>query len=219
MLDVLSFAPMRLDRKPAAFDHPDWLFELKYDGFRAIAVVEYGNCTLYSRNGHQFSAFSDLAIRIGNSLMPRSLTIDGEIVCFDKHGRTEFNELLFHRGTPHFVAFDLLQLSGRDLRPERLVDRKQELRRILGTGSPLMFADHIEASGVELFKRACDLDLEGIVAKRKDAPYSPEETTWYKMRNQSYSQWAGRQELFEHERDQVPAPGWHSCTLAAAEAV
>jgi hypothetical protein len=59
---------MPLGRRAEPFDHPDWLFELKYDGFRSLAVIEYGRCNLYSRNGHEFNSFADLALRIGNVL-------------------------------------------------------------------------------------------------------------------------------------------------------
>lgn len=105
---MLLFSPMPLGRKPRPFDDPAYLFELKYDGFRALAVVEYGHCVLYSRNGHPFASFADLATRIGNALMPRSVVLDGEIVCLDRHGHCQFNDLLFRREEPCFVAFDVL---------------------------------------------------------------------------------------------------------------
>jgi bifunctional non-homologous end joining protein LigD len=193
--------------------------DLKYDGFRALAVVEYGTCTLFSRNGHPFASFSELASRIGYALMPRSVVMDGEIVCLDGTGRCQFNDLLFRRGEPCFVAFDLLQANGKDLRRERLIDRKQELRRILGTGLPsIIFAEHIERSGIALFEKTCELDLEGIVAKNGRAPYHPEQITWFKIRNRSYSQLVGREELFERDRHREPVAGWHSCSLACGEA-
>lgn len=214
---MLQFTPMPLGRKPRPFDGPDWIFELKYDGFRALAVVEFGKCTLYSRNGNGFSAFSDLAQQIGNALMPRSLVLDGEIVCLDDKGQCRFEDLLFRRGEPRFVAFDLLCAVGKDLRHDRLIDRKHELRRIIGTGlPPIMYADHVAGTGVALFEKLCELDLEGIVAKHQYAPYDPNQTTWFKIRNRNYSQMVGREELFERERHHEPAPGWHSCALAAA---
>ena len=152
--------------------------------------------------------------------MPRTVVLDGEIVCLDKKGCPQLNDLLFRRGTPTFVAFDLLFDGERDLRHERLSDRKLELRRILGrSASPLMFADHVEQCGTALFQKACELDLEGIVAKRQSAPYlaSAEQTTWFKIRNPNYSQWVGRAELFERDRHREPVPGWHSCVIACAE--
>jgi len=101
------------------------------------------------------------------------------------------------------------------------VDRKQELRRLLANvaaSSPVKYVDHVDAAGVALFERVCNLDLEGIVAKHKYAPYvsDRERSTWFKIRNSSYSQMVGREELFERERGSEPAPGWHSCELACA---
>jgi bifunctional non-homologous end joining protein LigD len=150
--------------------------------------------------------------------MPRSLVMDGEIVCLDEHGRCQFRELVFRRGEPRFIAFDLLQASGKDLRRERLLDRKHELRRVIGNGlPPIIFADHIHESGIALFEKACELDLEGIVAKHQHAPYDPENSTWFKIRNPNYSQMVGREELFERERHREPVPGWHACALASLQ--
>jgi bifunctional non-homologous end joining protein LigD len=118
------FQPMPLGRKHEPFDRPEWIYELKYDGFRALAVVEYGTCTLFSRNGHPFASFLELACRIGYGLMPRSVVMDGEKLCLDKEGRCQFNDLLFRRGETRFVAFDLLQVNRKDLRRERLIDRQ-----------------------------------------------------------------------------------------------
>jgi bifunctional non-homologous end joining protein LigD len=148
--------------------------------------------------------------------MPRSIVIDGEIVCLDQKGRCQFNDLLFRRGDPCFVAFDILQINGRDLRRERLTDRKYELQRITLGLSPILYAEHIERTGIALFKKVCELDLEGIVAKDGRAPYDPQRSTWFKIRNRNYSQLAGREELFERERHAVPVPGWHTCALAAS---
>ncbi|HEX6503468.1 MAG TPA: hypothetical protein VF011_09475 [Terriglobales bacterium] len=208
---------MPLGRKPRPFDYPDWIFELKYDGFRAFAVVDFGRCTLYSRDGNPFASFSDLATQIGNALMPRSLVMDCEIVCLNDNGHCRFEDLLFRRREPSFVAFDLLYLAGKDLRHDGLIDRKHELRRIIVTGlPPIMYADHIEGAGTALFEKACELDLEGIVAKHQHAPCDPEQTTWFKIRNRNYSQMVGREKLFERDRHREPVPGWHSCALAAA---
>jgi bifunctional non-homologous end joining protein LigD len=214
---MLFYTPMPLGRKWRPFDSSEWIFELKYDGFRAVAVIEYGSCVLYSRNGHPFASFADLATKIGNALVPRSVVMDGEIVCLDKGGHCQFNDLLFRRGEPCFVAFDLLHANGKDLRHERLIDRKQELRRIIGTGiPPILYADYIERAGTSLFEKCCELDLEGIVAKNKYAPYDTERPSWVKIRNRNYSQMIGREELFERDRHREPVPGWHSCALASA---
>jgi len=208
--------PMPLGRKPEPFDHPEWIYELKYDGFRALAVVEYGRCTLFSRNGHPFASFSELASQIGYAPMPRSVVMDGEIVCLDDKGHCQFNDLLFRRGEPCFVAFDLLQANGKDLRRERLIDRKHELRCTIDGLSAIIYADHVEQCGTALFNKACELDLEGIIAKDGRAPYDTQHTTWFKIRNRNYSQLVGREELFERDRSREPVPGWHTCALAAS---
>src|SRR5438876_1526665 len=204
------------------FDDPNWIYELKMDGFRALAVIEHGRAQLLSRNGHPFASFSALAESISDSLPNVRAVIDGEICSLDRRGRPQFKNLLFRRGNPPcFFAFDLLTCDGKDLRTERLLDRKQELRRLLARApadSRLKYTDHVDGSGTALFERVCELDLEGIVAKQKSAPYvtEREHSTWFKILNREYSQKDGREELFERERHSEPVAGWHVCALACA---
>jgi len=218
----LQFQPMPLQKRRAPFDDPDYIFELKLDGFRALAVIKHGRAQLFSRNGHPFASFAALAESISDSLPNTRAVIDGEICSLDRRGRPQFRNLLFRRGNPPcFFAFDLLTVDGKDLRPERLLDRKQELRRLLAKISPpfpLRYAEHVERSGTALFQRVCELDLEGIVAKQKFGPYvtDREQSTWFKILNREYSQKNGREDLFERERHQEPVAGWHSCDLACA---
>jgi bifunctional non-homologous end joining protein LigD len=213
----MAFQPMPLSRRPAPFDHPEWIFELKYDGFRSLAVIQNGRTQLISRNGNPFNSFADLCKGLTLPLAGKTV-LDGEIVCLDKRGRPQFRDLLFHRGEPCFFAFDLLMADGKDLRSERLTDRKQELRRLLRVPeSRMRYVDHVERYGTALFQRICEMDLEGIVAKHSLAPYTTERTTWFKIKNPKYSQMEGREELFERERHRKPVAGWHSCELACAE--
>src|SRR6266851_9925323 len=125
----MAFQPMPLSRRPLPFDHPEWIFELKYDGFRALAVIQNGRTQLISRNGHPFNSFDSLRKAV-TAPGAGTTVLDGEIICLDKRGRPQFNNLLFHRGEPCFFAFDLLMSDGKDLRTERLTDRKHELRRL-----------------------------------------------------------------------------------------
>jgi len=218
----LHFQLMPLLKRAAPFDDPDWLFELKMDGFRALAVIEHGRAQLLSRSGHPFASFSALAESISNSLPNVRAVIDGEICSLDRRGRPQFKNLMFRRGNPpFFFAFDLLTCDGKDLRNERLLDRKQELRRLLARSpvtSPLKYTEYIDGCGTALFQRVCELDLEGVVAKQKSAPYvtEREQSTWFKILNREYSQKDSREELFERERHQEPVAGWHSCELACA---
>jgi len=212
-----------LPKRAAPFDAPEWLFELKYDGYRSLAVLEHGRAQLLSRDGHPFASFSALAESISDSLPNARAVIDGEICSLDRRGRPQFKNLLFRRGNPPcFFAFDLLTCDRKDLRTERLLDRKQELRRLLAqlpADAPLTYTEYIDGCGMALFQRVCELDLEGIVAKQKFGPYvtEREHSTWYKILNQGYSQKDGREELFDRERHSEPVAGWHSCAVACAE--
>jgi bifunctional non-homologous end joining protein LigD len=187
---------MPLARLPVPFDHPDWLFELKYDGFRALAYVDNGNVQFVSRKGNIYKSFANLCAALAQTLT--HAVLDGEIVNIGSDGKPQFYDLLTRRSPQQFVAFDVLWHDGRDLRNLPLIERKRILRRIIPKETPcLLYADYIEARGVAMFRRVCEMDLEGIVAKRKDGLYTPEETTWVKIRNPHYSQMEGRRELFE----------------------
>jgi bifunctional non-homologous end joining protein LigD len=215
-----QFTPMPLQRRKTAFDHPDWLFELKYDGFRALAYAEATGCRLVSRNAHAFGSFELLREDIGRALRRSRAVIDGEIVCLDEKGHPQFYNLLYRRTEPCFVAFDLLWHHGEDLSFLPLHERKHRLRALVRqTESRMLYADHVDGNGTALFERACQLDLEGIVAKDRYAPYTAdrESSTWHKIRNSRYSQTVGRAEHFERERHSEPVPGWHACELACVQ--
>src|SRR5262245_54850426 len=102
-----------------------------------------------------------------------------------------------------FYAFDILRLDGQDMRGLPLLERKARLKRIIPRKpSRLLYVDHVETRGVELFERVCKLDLEGVVAKRKTSRYIVTEKpspNWIKVKNPTYSQAEGREELFERD--------------------
>src|SRR5438309_10618323 len=144
-----QFQPMPLLKRAAPFDDPNWPYELKMDGYRALAVIEHGHAQLLSRNGHPFASFSALAESISDSLPNVRAVLDGEICSLDRRGRPQFENLLFRRGNPPcFFAFDLLTY-GKDLRTERLLYRKQELRRLLARSSDsvLKYTEYIDGCG------------------------------------------------------------------------
>ena len=103
---------------------------------------------------------------------------------------------MFRRAEPYFYAFDLLWLNGEDLRGLPLLQRKRRLRKLIGRRhSRLLYLDHLETNGSGLFRKACELDLEGIVAKRKTAAYrAMVKPYWIKIKNPRYSQAAGPEE-------------------------
>lgn len=200
--------PMRLARRPEPFDHPDWIYEIKFDGFRALAYVENGKCQLVSRRRHEYKSFDEVQRAVA-ALPIQNAVLDGEIVCLDPFGRSQFYDLMFRRGAPYFYAFDLLWLNGEDLRGLPLLDRKRRLRDLIRwkrqstsmriAAPRLLYLDHLEENGSGLFAKACDLDLEGIVAKWKDGRYVADNkrSSWVKIKNPAYSQMDGRADLFE----------------------
>jgi len=191
---------MALYRRPDPFDHPDWIFEIKHDGFRGTAYVENEHARLLSRRGNQYKSFGELSGWIARHLEVEDAVIDGEICCLDSDGRSQFGDLLYRRGDPYFFAFDLLWLDGRDLRDLSLLERKKKLREVVPEApSRVLYSDHIDTRGKELFEFAAEHDLEGIVAKWKFGSYLPNSsaTTWIKIKNPNYTQAEGRGEQIE----------------------
>src|SRR5438876_11001426 len=121
---------MPLIRASQAFDHPDWLFELKHDGFRALAVVDRYRTTFVSRRGHEFKQWPQLSEEVAHAIRARRAVLDGEIVCLRPDGLSDFYSLMFRRDWPYFYAFDLLELDGEDLRARPLLEQKRRLAKI-----------------------------------------------------------------------------------------
>lgn len=185
---------------PDAFDHEDFLFELKMDGFRALAYTGKNEARMASKNGHTMKRFAGLAAAIHNALKCEAV-LDGEIVVLDSDGRPQFYDLLRRRGQPVFYVFDVLWLDGTDLRSQPLLERKRILRSLVpNQPSALLYADHVKQFGINFFRLVCERDLEGIVAKRKAGAYGE---SWLKIRNPIYSQYDGRRELFEKTRQKI----------------
>jgi bifunctional non-homologous end joining protein LigD len=201
MHDLPKIEPMKLSVIPEPFDHPDWLFELKHDGFRALAYIAEGQCDLISRRRNAYKSFSQLRTDIAVSLDVTNAVLDGEIVCLDSDGHSVFKELLHRRGEPRYYAFDLLWLDGCDLRQHPLLSRKRMLERLIRSAKcpRLLYAQHIKAWGIEMFHAVCAKNIEGIVAKRKSGIYAPGER-WLKIKNLNYTQAEGRRELFDSMR-------------------
>ena len=186
--------------RPESFDDPDWLFEFKYDGFRALCYLEQGRCRLISRNGNILSRFDALCEQVAAELDVDEAILDGEVIAADETGRPQFYDLLRCARRPSYVAFDLLWLDGADHRSLPLSARRQRMQGILPKGSPAISqALSVEGRGRELFELMRSHDLEGIVAKGLGDPYEPR-TRWFKIKNPDYSQKEGRGELFNQKR-------------------
>jgi len=194
---------MRLVRRLRPFDHPDWIFELKLDGFRALAHFENGVGELVSRNENTLASFRNLAAEIAGHFKGETGILDGEIVSLDANGYPQFADLMFRRGELFFVAFDVLWIDGEDLRNLPLIERKARLKAVLPTRqskSRLRYHSHVERHGKALYQLTCERNLEGIVCKHRNGLYDTRKPQWVKIKNPNYTQAEGRVELFEEFR-------------------
>jgi bifunctional non-homologous end joining protein LigD len=163
-----------LIKKP--FDHPDWIFEVKWDGYRAIAEIRDGDVALYSRNGISLNQkFMPIAVSLRKSGF--DAVLDGEIVVVDDEGRPDFQILQNYResGSGHLLysVFDLLYLRGHDLTKLPLVKRKELLKKILPHSPTIKFSDHVGQEGVSFFNAVKEKGMEGIIAKHSQSVYLP----------------------------------------------
>src|SRR3954469_11840358 len=126
-----AIAPIVPTLKTDGFNHPAWLFEPKYDGFRGLLFFTRSACSLYAKRGNLMSRFAGLARQVAAELGVRELILDGEIVSLDDEGRIDFWGLMRGQGTVAYAAFDLLWINGQDLRDLPLGRRKKRLERLI----------------------------------------------------------------------------------------
>ncbi len=168
---------------------------MKLDGFRGTLYVEAGRGRFLSKTKKPLRRFDELANAIAKELPVQDAILDGEIVVLDEGG-PQFNALMMNRAPASYVGFDLLWLDGRDLRPLPLWRRKRALEKLV-TGSRVGYVEH--SDDPRLMDAVVQMDLEGIVSKRRADAYSPE-TEWLKIKHAEYSQKEGRAELFHPPR-------------------
>ncbi|HEY5349916.1 MAG TPA: non-homologous end-joining DNA ligase [Candidatus Lustribacter sp.] len=187
-----GISPMLATLVDAPFDDPAWLFEVKWDGFRAIASIDAaGSVALNSRNGLDLlKRFKELGT-IGAAFRSLPVVVDGEICALDAEGRSSFQALqqvdIAARGqarTPlTFVAFDLLYADGRDLRALPLEERKAKLEALIVPDLGVLYSKHIIGRGTDFFELARRERLEGIIGKRRDSPYRMARSRdWFKIK-------------------------------------
>jgi bifunctional non-homologous end joining protein LigD len=171
-----------------AFNDPDWLFEIKWDGYRAIAETGGKEIKLYSRNGLTFDkAYPKVFEAL--SVIKRKAILDGEIVVFDETGRPSFQKLQNYQNRQQYsiqyYVFDCLECDGKSLEKLPLIERKELLREILPESAVIRFCDHVEDEGKVLFRELVKMNLEGMIAKRKSSKYleGKRTTDWLKIKN------------------------------------
>jgi ATP-dependent DNA ligase len=176
--------PTRAVKPPGG---PDWVHEIKHDGYRLIVRRDGDMVRLFTRRGHDWSGRYPAIARAALKLRARSFTIDGEAAVCGADGVAIFHAL-HRRGTvteAMLYAFDLLELDGADYRPLPLGERKKRLARLVDRRlAGIAMNDHTDASGELVFEQACRMGLEGIVSKRLSKPYqSGRSGHWLKVKN------------------------------------
>lgn len=140
------------DREP--FDSDEWLFEIKWDGYRAIAEIRRDGNRLYSRNGLTFDKAYPKVFEALKGIRKRAV-IDGEIVAFDNTGRPSFQKLQNYRSNSsvpiQYYVFDILELEGKSLTDLSLVERKKKLRKLIPESNIIRYCDHVERDGKIFF--------------------------------------------------------------------
>ena len=189
--------PMLATLAEKAFNDDGWIFEIKWDGYRAIAFIEGGKVRLVSRNQNDMTAqFAELAA-MPQELKVTTAVLDGEIVALDEEGRSSFSLMQQRMGFASakkrtsrradvpvlYYAFDLLYLDGRDLRKLSLEERKEKLRALVKGDGVVRYSDHFVGQGVQLLEAVKAKGMEGILAKRRGSIYEERRSAnWLKIK-------------------------------------
>jgi bifunctional non-homologous end joining protein LigD len=176
-----------VDRPPEG-DH--WLNEVKFDGYRMCCRIDNGKVRFISRTGNDWTLRLSNLVEPARSLPAKTAMLDGEVVVLDAKGISRFQLLqnAFRKGSGQFVfyAFDLMHLDGRDLTHVPLLERKAALAELIAAlpkRSRIRYSEHVDGMGLELYKHVCEAQIEGMIAKRGDAPYTPGRSdTWLKVK-------------------------------------
>lgn len=181
-----KIAPMLATLIEQPFDKEGWLFEIKWDGYRALAYKNT-EILLLSRNQLSFNQrFPSLVSALKK--LPGSFVVDGEIVILDKKGRSNFQLVQNYqrsKQTPYYYVFDILYFNDRDLRGMPLIERKKILKKLLSSrrNSQVRFGDYIEEKGISFFRAVKKKGLEGVIAKKENSTYqSRRSKDWLKIK-------------------------------------
>ena len=189
--------PMLAESVNDPFDGDEWLFEIKWDGYRAVAFIENGKVRLVSRNQNDLTPRYPELHDLAKFVKAKNAILDGEVVALDEDGRASFSLMqqrtgfrpggrrgAANAGVPVlYYAFDLLYLDGYDWRRVPLEERKRKLKSVMMVGDGLRYSDHYEAHGKALFEMAQQKKLEGILAKKRGSFYEERRTReWLKIK-------------------------------------
>jgi bifunctional non-homologous end joining protein LigD len=186
-----TLAPQLPTLAAAAPSGAEWIWEIKFDGYRVLARIDGNEVRLITRGGHDWAAKMPALVASLRSLGVSSAWLDGEIVVIGENGMPDFHALqnaidTSRSDTIEYFLFDVPYLEGHDLRQVPLVARRQVLQRLLGEQPPqrLRFSAAFSADPAQIMASARRMGLEGVIAKRTDAPYESRRTeTWLKLKN------------------------------------
>ena len=170
-----------------AFDDKQWLFEIKWDGYRAISEINEGKVLIYSRNGNSFANDYPFVAQELKKIK-HDAVLDGEIVILNEEGKSDFQKLQHYEDNTQYplcyYVFDLLSLNGNSTYDLPLVERKELLRKLLPKNSVIKYSEHITTTGKAFFEAAKKNNLEGIIAKKSDSLYHPgaRSSNWLKIK-------------------------------------
>jgi bifunctional non-homologous end joining protein LigD len=191
-----NVTPMLAISVEKPFDNPDWLYEIKWDGYRSVAFIENGRVRLMSRNHNELTGrYPELRV-LPEFVKGKNAILDGEVVALDEHGRASFSLMQQRTGIRQhgrtkaanpdipiaYYLFDIIHIDGYDLHKVELEDRKGLLKTILTTDDLIRFSEHFEG-GTKLFEAARKNGLEGIVAKHRNSCYEERRSNeWQKIK-------------------------------------
>ena len=178
--------PMLASSTKDIFNDPNYIFELKWDGYRVIAHITKGRVLLQSRNGINFNTkFSKLHDEL--AAIEHEVILDGEVVLVDNNGVSQFGELQNYpdsKGELRFYVFDMLYLNGHSMLDLKLIERKSLINDVIGDLTITQYCDHIEGMGTALFEKAIEAGMEGVMAKEQNSNYAVGSRTekWLKVK-------------------------------------
>ncbi|MBP2159566.1 MULTISPECIES: non-homologous end-joining DNA ligase [Asticcacaulis] len=169
---------------------PEWVHEVKFDGYRTLAVIDAGKVTMYSRSGLDWTRKYRALAKLLQDLDVESAVIDGEIVALNEHGASSFSKLKDELGAERsqnlqYYVFDLLHLNGQDLKKQTLLERKGQLERLVkgrDLNDRIIYSEHF-AENPDFLPHLCSLEMEGLISKRIDSTYTGKRSkAWLKVK-------------------------------------
>lgn len=167
--------PMLATKTEKIFNKPDWIYEIKWDGYRAVSNIENGKVEMYSRNGISFNQkFSSIVKHLEN--LEHDVILDGEVVALDENQKQDFQALqnvaTLENASLYYYVFDMLYLNGHSMLNLPLLQRKSLIEDVIEDIPQVIYCDHVEGMGAAFYDKAVAAGMEGVIAKQANSTYS-----------------------------------------------